>query len=326
MTIAVNPALLKSNKTNPSHPLRRAPEDLARCPFHNSAIVDRAKPDEEVLADMVHWMERQLPCVAGRRELNRGRYMIRIATRETVPTIFAEFKAKMALGEAVACLYIFNEPTQYAGRSDTSSAFHFLAEQMASISATPAHDLANGAALTNSVHLTCPVTARTTLFDDLEAIAFCPQSGDPDDRLYDPLMFAPYPAVNMSSDVFGFSNFVADSARTKLGHAPHEETDLAALEVLFDQCVARWQRVATTTIRNYEALTDTSICPVHLTDDERYWVAFHKDPAFAEQVKEAHKHELPTGYGKRIAQSWMAHFKGETDYQATGLARDGEPV
>ena len=271
-------------------------------------------------------MARQLPCIAGRREFNRGRYMIRIAKRDTVTAIFEEFKTALRSGKAVACLYVFNDERFYQGVGNVKDAFHFLAKQMEPISKLPAQALATGAPLTNAVSLPCPVTGKQTVFDDFECIAFCPQSDDREDRLYDPLMAMPYPSVNMSSDVFAFSRFVSDSAESSLGHPPQEESDFEAVERVFDLGVQRWQRVATTTIRNYESLTDTQLCPVHVTEDDQYWIAGHKDPAFAEEVKEVHRHELPVLYGKRIADGWLAHLRDGVSYQATGLARDGIPV
>ncbi|WP_306258826.1 hypothetical protein [Pararhizobium sp. IMCC21322] len=284
------------------------------------------KTDAQTIEETKTWMTRELPCVAGRRELNRGRYMVRSATKANVPEIFADFKTQLEQGSVVACLYVFNDPRYYEGSSQTSDVFHFLAEQMQGITQVKARDLANGAALTNSVELRCPVTNQRTLYDDFESIAFCPQSGVKSDMLYDPLMFAPFASVNMSSDVYAFSKFVADSALSSIGKPVYEETDTTRVSRLFSQCVARWQRVATTTIRNYEAMTDTAICPVHVTDDEKYWIAFHKDPAFAEQKKEIHRHELPVGYGTRITDRWLRYFEGDTEFVASGLARDGERV
>ncbi len=284
------------------------------------------KTDAQTIEETKAWMARQLPCVAGRRELNRGRYMVRSATRANVPEIFADFKTQLEQGTVVACLYVFNDPRYYEGSSQTSEVFHFLAEQMQGITDVQARDLANGAALTNAVELRCPVTNQRTLYDDFESIAFCPQSGVKSDMLYDPLMYAPFASVNMSSDVYAFSKFVADSALSSIGKPVYEETDMTRIARLFSQCVARWQRVATTTIRNYEAMTDTAICPVHVTDDEKYWTAFHKDPAFAEQKKEIHRHELPIGYGTRITDRWLRYFEGDSEFMASGLARDGERI
>ncbi len=279
--------------------------------------------DSAILSEIQSWMGNKLPCVAGGREYKRGRYFIRVATKESVLTIFEEYKKALEAKTAVACLFVFNEDKHRHGKSDVAGAFSFLADQMQSISRLPAHELARGAPLTNSLELVCPVTGLLTHFDDFECIAFCPQSNDVDDPLYDPLLAMPYPCVNMSSDVFAFSRFVADGVEQVLGHPAYEETDLVKLEKLLTFCVSRWQRVATTTINRYEDLTDTSLCPIHVTADDRYWVAGHKDPAFAEIIKETHSHELPILYGTRIVQNWMAHFHGRTEYSAAGLARDG---
>ena len=283
------------------------------------------KPDAQVLGEMTDWMARELPCIAGRREYGRGRYMIRIASKGTVATIVEEYKTLLAKGEVVACLLVFNDERFYKGRSDTSAAFRFLAEQMTAISDRSAAALANGASLTKTIKLRCPVTNLLIPFDDFECIAFCPQSADKADPLYDPLMFTPYPSVNISSDVYAFSRFVSDSALVALNKPVCEEMDTKRIAKLFERCVDRWQRVAAATIRNFEANTDTTLCPVHVTPDNAHWIAAHKDPAFAEQKKEVHRHELPILYATRITERWLRFFTGKKTYEAAGLARDGVP-
>ena len=88
----------------------------------------------------------------------------------------------------------------------------------------------------------------------------------------------------------------------------------------------RWHRIAVKTIDNFAAATDTTICPVHRTADDRYWIAAHRDPAFAESTKIVHRHELPVIYASRIAQRWLEHFSGKTTYHASGLAQAGLPI
>ena len=95
---------------------------------------------------------------------------------------------------------------------------------------------------------------------------------------------------------------------------------------LFERCVDRWQRVAAATIRNFEANTDTALCPVHVTPTNTHWIAAHKDPASAEQIKEVHSHELPILYATRIIERWLQFFTGKKNYDAAGLAREGIPV
>ena len=289
-------------------------------------IQKHRKSDAEILADVHDWMRSKLHCVAGRREFNRGRYMIEVVGARTIPQIFEDFTKRLQNDEAIACLLVFNEPRFYDKRGNTSGAFYYLAEQVACLGNVSPFDLANGEALSNTVRLRCPVTNQVTDYDDFECIAFCPQSNDEADPLYDPLMASPYPCVNISSDVFAFSKFVDDSAKNFLGKPVHAEQDLARVEDLFGRCVERWQRVATTTIKNFAAATNTNICPVHLSEDQTHWAAAHKDPAFAEQEKVVHHHELPILYGSRIVAEWLAFFKGEQDYSATGLAREGTLV
>lgn len=298
---------------------------LADNPAHRSlnGLPGRQIREQAVVEDVRSWMSRKLPCVAGRRELSRGRYVVRYATRETVPAIFADYKRQLAAGNAVACLMVFADERYCGEDADATTVFRFLAEQIEVLGNVPAETLANGGALTHRIELRCPVTGKKTLFDDFECIAFCPQSADKTDPLYDPLMSAPYPCVNISSDVYGFSRFVDDSAIVALGHHVHEEKDMGRIESFLALCVERWQRFAKATIGNFEAITDTRICPVHVTADEKHWVAAHKDPAFAETSKESHLHELPVLYATRIAARWLAHFKGESEYDAGGLARDG---
>ena len=280
--------------------------------------------DEEATNQILEWMKRELPCVAGRRETMRGRYMVQTASIETVPNIFEEFKRKLNRREVVACLYIFNSQ-QYADPNRTvGEVFNFLARQMQKISSVPPCALANGEALTSTIRLHCPVTGVLTDFDDFECIAFCPQSNNPDDPLYDPLLAMPLPAVNMSSDMYAFSTFVADMIELRYGVAVKDlSDDRDEVEAALMGCVAQWQRVAVKTIQNYETITDTSICPIHLSAEQDQWIAGHKDPAFAEQIKEVHTHELPVLYGQRIVEKWLEYFFEKQEYSATGLARDG---
>ena len=178
--------------------------------------------------------------------------MVQTAGIETVPNIFEEFKLKLKSREAVACLYIFNS-AQYADPKRTvGEVFHFLARQMQKISNVPPCALANGEALTSTIRLYCPVTGVLTDFDDFECIAFCPQSNNPDDPLYDPLLAMPLPAVNMSSDMYAFSTFVADMIELRHGVPVKEfSNDRAEMEKALMFCVGQWQRVAAKTCLLY---------------------------------------------------------------------------
>lgn len=281
--------------------------------------------DTQALKLMNNWLLEELPCIAGRREVLKNRYMIEIAHQLTVPTLFNDYCQRLSDAKAVACLLIFNNPVFMQKNISVSEVFYYLAEEMQKISKVSAHGLANGECLTKKITLKCPVTGVMTEYDDFECIAFCPQSNNPDDKLYDPLMALPFPAVNISSDMFAFSNFVADMVYQRHKTSVVElSANIEKTEVTLNHCVMQWHRIATKTILNYEAITDTSLCPIHLNDKEDQWIAGHKDPAFAEQFKEEHTHELPVLYGKRIVKEWLNFFYNNGTFSASGLARDGE--
>lgn len=279
--------------------------------------------DEEVLDEILRWFRKCLRCAAGRREFNRGRYMVEIATEGTLSSIYEAFVTSLRSYRHTACLFVFNAPEFSSDKVDARSTFRFLAEQMARLGRSNPEELANGGALSKTITLECPVTGVETEFDDFECIAFCPQSDDIDDPLYDPLMAAPHPCVNLSSDVFAFSYFVRESSLTKFGRPPYEVADLSTLAPFLYECVERWHRIAKATIENFAAVTDTSRCPVHLTAGGDHWVAAHRDPAFAETSKIPHRHELPIIYASRICDAWIEHFSGTNAYSASGLARAG---
>ena len=282
--------------------------------------------DREVERVIINWMKNELKCAAGRREINRGRYMIAIADNANVRSILDNFKLELALGRKTACLMAFNSSEHYAGRSNVETTFRFLAESVASISRLPPEILVDGKALSFSLNLICPVTNVMTRFEDFECIAFCPQSSDLTDPLYDPLMYAPFPAVNIASDVYGFSRFVAESAQTHLGRPAFEVTDYNRLSAFFAHCVERWHRLAVSIIEAFAQNTNVALCPVHLSRDNHHWVAAHKDPAFAEIKKEQHIHELPKIYASRIVEAWLEYLCNNRPYATAGMSRDGTRI
>jgi len=281
--------------------------------------------DRQALMHIRNWMLDELPCIAGRRETVKNRYMIEIATRDTVPELFQTYSKALRKGNIIACLLIFNTPEYMSFSKSVGEVFYFLAEQMQRISRVSTKALATGSCLTKEIKLHCPITGVLTHYDDFECIAFCPQSNNPDDPLYDPLMALPFPAVNISSDMFAFSNFVADMVKQRYQKTVRElSADQVATKEILHSCVKQWQRMAVKTIQNYEAITDTSLCPIHLNNNQDQWIAGHKDPAFAEQIKEAHTHELPVLYATRIVEEWLSYFYEGKAFSALGLARDGE--
>jgi len=282
-------------------------------------------PDQLVQEEMNNWMSSCLDCVVGRKEFNLGRYLIRIARRDTVPLIFDEF-ANYKSSIKTGCLFVFNNPDFYAA-SDASvyDAMRYLADEMEPISPLPAEALLNGAALNKSLRLNCPVTGIETVFDDFDCIAFCPQAENISDPLYDPLMAAPFPCVNMTSDVYAFSLFVRETAQLLFGEEVYR-LDCSRIKEVFDYAIQRFHRLALSTIRRFAAKTDVRKCPVHVEVGEEYWVAAHQDPAFAETVKECYRHELPKTYGPRLIQRWQDHFEERQPFTAAGVSACGSPT
>lgn len=279
--------------------------------------------EAELLERVNRWFRSRLPCIAGRREFNKNRYMVRRGRAGRISEIVTEFEQRLLDGSATACFLVFDAP-RCQSQWTASVTFRWLADLMSEVSSVDAESLSSGSPLSLSFTLVCPVTGKVTSFDDFECIAFCPQSSDLGDPLYDPLMYAPYPAVNISSDVYAFSLFVRDSCLRKFGVEPKKVSDLRSLFAFFYECVERWHAVAAQTIDNFaRTVTDTKRCPVHVTPDNMHWIACHQDPAFAESRKTPHVHELPALYATRICDAWVEHFTHRTTYNAAGISRAG---
>jgi hypothetical protein len=284
------------------------------------------RPDDKVLRDVREWIRMSLGCVAGRREFVKDRYLIEIACRSTVVEILSNFKTELYNYRKIACLLIFNNPEYYMeSGASTFDSMSDLSDQMAVLTNQPASELLNGGALNLRILVPCPVTGEEIIFDDFDAIAFCPQANNKADPLYDPLMAAPYTCVNLTSDVFSFAMFVRDNALLIYNKEVFELPKITQVKSLLKHCVYLWHRIAIKTIKNYEKHTDTSLCPIHVTADENRWVAFHKDPAFAETEKSLYSHELPNIYGQRLAERWIAHFEGREKISVEGIAQEGCP-
>jgi hypothetical protein len=272
-------------------------------------------PDAVVLEEMTKWLGSGLRCIAGRREFQKGRYLIRVVDDDDdILALFSEFTGRLAAQQSVGCLFVFNEPAYYrGGPASVEDAMMYLSERMAILSDVPATTLLNGGALNKRLTLPCPVTGARTEYDDFDAIAFCPQAEEEADPLYDPLMAAPYLCVNITSDIFAFAMFAKDTSELHAGKAPHEIEDRAEAREILERCADPWQRMAEKTIKNYAAITNTARCPVHLTEDRRNWVAFHKDPAFAETKKERYIHNMPLIYANAVIDAWTSYFdRGES--------------
>ena len=154
-------------------------------------------------------------------------------------------------------------------------------------------------------------------------MAFAPGAADRLDPLYGPLMAAPVPMVNVSSDIYGFVMFTRDFC---LGRHHCEINYLTRRErrARFDQAAAAWQRMAQRTITNYARAVDQQLCPTYLTDDRRSWIANHQAPAFAETEKKPYVHEMLVQYTERVIGIWGRFYNHGVFPQHEDVAHPGE--
>jgi len=295
------------------------------CPASAAVSMAPRVPDTMVLEEMTDWFSSCLRCIAGRREFQKGRYMIRVVNNnDDILDLFSAFTERLASQQSVGCLFVFNEPAFYKdGPACVEDAMAYLCERMAILTDVPATTLLNGGGLNKRLTLRCPVTNTPTVFDDFDAIAFCPQSESELDSLYDPTVAAPYICVNITSDIFAFSMFAKDMSELHAGKAPHEIEDMAEAKGVLARCAEPWQRMAEKTIRNFEAVTNTARCPIHLTEDKRGWVASHKEWAFAEIKKERHTHNMPVIYANAVVNAWWDYFDRNSNASVSAVAPAG---
>ncbi len=264
--------------------------------------------DDALLDEVKSWFINCLGCAAGRREFSKNRYMLAIArTTQDARDIFDDYVRALEARETVACLIICPTTSQEQKSYSVAQEVRRLSALFSPLGEFSAEELATGKALNKKLYLTCPVTNAKILFEDFDAVAFCPQSDDIDDELYDPLMAAPIPAVNFNSDVYAFSMFCRDMSLQKF---QREVFELSATQrgELYKMVLHGWQSIAQRTLDNYIKMTDVSKCPVYLHDDNQYWFANHQDPAFAESVKELYRHDMPLIYVPKIFCEWEQYF------------------
>ncbi|MFD0389978.1 hypothetical protein ACFQ4K_22795 [Tistrella bauzanensis] len=257
-------------------------------------------------------MTDSLSCVAGRREFLRDRYFIAaVATPDDVRSAFTGFTQALETRRTVAGLFVATaEDGGPLPPEPAVDAMRRMAGLMSVLTPTPASRLADGGQLNRRIRLRCPVTDRMLMFDDFDAVAFCPAAQNPADPLYDPMMAAPVVCANLNSDVYAFSMFTRDTCLQAHGVEVWDLPDAATRRQVFAHAAALWQRFAEKTIRNYIAITDTALCPTFMDGDHRHWYASHQDPAFAETRKELYRHDMPVLYTDRIIQRWIGLFDG----------------
>jgi hypothetical protein len=305
-------------------------------PFARPFIPDRnhqvlCGPARTVLSeDLQHWFRHCLGCVAGRREFAADHYFaVDARNLSDIVVGWRRFLGALERREAIACLYVIRNPSETLTGSDVivpsagvRPAISALAEIMGTLSEDTPTTLLEGGALNFIVNLKCPITERWTPFFDFDAVAFVSEAENTNDLLYDPLMSAPVPMVNSNSDIYAFSMFTRDQC---LSRFECEVPQLTRRErhYVFDQACTAWQRMAEMTIKNYAAKVDQHLCPTHLTEDKRSWVANHRDPAFAEIEKRPFLHEMPVQYTAKIVSVWERYFEHGVRPQYEDIAAAG---
>jgi hypothetical protein len=287
---------------------------------------------KEILSqELKSWFLLCLGCVAGRREFMSARYFaVEVRTPGDVVAGWRRFIKALEARQTVACLYVFPNLAYVEWKMDATaresikaeSVLAQVCEMMCHLSDHSSDTLLNGGALSSVLMLTCPITSCRTGFFDFDAVAFVPQAEDARDPLYDPLMAAPVPMVNINSDVYGFSMFTRDHVISKFDC---EVGQLAKRErrYVFAQAAEIWQRMAEKTITNYARAVDQRLCPTFLTANRAQWVANHKDPAFAETEKRPYLHEMPATYTPRILEVWNAYFEHGIPPNYRDIATEG---
>ncbi|WP_296081983.1 hypothetical protein [uncultured Agrobacterium sp.] len=282
--------------------------------------MDSVSTNVEKLKD---WLKVDLPCVPGKREFATGRYFI-TAIRDTksMETAYSAFQTALIRRETVASLFVISEDVALPAASSAEDQFRQLAEMMVTISDISPDLLASGGRLGKTIELPCPVTNVMHAFDDFDAVAFCPQSNDIMDPLYDPMMAAPVPCVNFNSDIYAFSMFTRDYA-LKTKNAQIWQLDPFERQDLFAIVAKRWQQYALATIKGYMNITNLERCPVSLRGNDTIWYANHQDPAFAETTKSQYAHHMPSLYAPKIIEKWQNFF--ETGVLPHGSVEDITP-
>jgi hypothetical protein len=283
--------------------------------------------------DLQAWFRQSLGCVAGRREFAADRYFaVEVHSLSDVVIGWRRFLGALERRESIACMYVIRDPAKTLSGTGARAplvgvrpAISALAEIMSTLSEEAPGELAAGGALNFVINLVCPVTACRTAFFDFDAVAFVPGAENRSDPLYDPLMAAPVPLVNITSDIYAFSMFTRDQC---LSRFDCEITQLTRRErrYLFEESSAAWQSMAEMTIRNYAAQVDQTLCPTHLSEDRRSWIANHRDPAFAELEKRPFLHQMPVQYTARIVATWNRYFDRGTWPSYGDIAAAGDPL
>lgn len=215
------------------------------------AVLLAPRPDIYVEGEVNDWSRRHIDRLVLASQYNSKRHMVALA----VPGIFEaflRFASAVEQGARVGCLFVFNVPAYYAESQTTAdAAADFLTRQMKSLSpdysAMPDDPVHIG-----RIVVRCPVTGVRMAFDDFTCTVLCPQFGNTGDPLCDPQRVAPYPCVNIRSDMLAASHAVRDTAQMLFREEVYRLRDMQKIDEVFASAfddplalppglVARWR-------------------------------------------------------------------------------------
>lgn len=253
------------------------------------------------------WLRNGVGCQAGRAELRRGRYVLaRADGPRQLAAVRHDFGVELRGGDAVACLVMLEPENPDLAALTVEKLSRYLEERY-----FPEAGTDGGADHRLHYRLPCPVTGLEVDFGDFEQVAYYPQATDEADAGYDPSRAAPWVCVNVTSNVYGFSMLAADVHR-RGSHSGRPIGELAAEQraALYATALRMFQHLAESTVRDYgEATNAELLCPVHVTEDRRYFVAQHEGSAFVSTSRRAHRAELPVVWAQRVIEQWEGYFE-----------------
>lgn len=278
------------------------------CPFHGQS------------SRFTEWLDKGLLCSAGKREFKLDRYHVApIRDGADFARELEHFRRQVVEYRKVGFLAIYARDTSACRMAEDELWLLGTVMREAGLTSSVAA-LIGGDAVAVPFELVCPVTGEETVYEFFP-VAFCRNSGNPQDPLYDPSLSAPFAAINTTSDAFAFAMLVRDQSLRSLGKLPHEVTSRRALEKVMRRAVQVWQNMSVNTIQSYRRVAGGPRRAVGLSEDRRFWTAPHNDPVFAELQKREHAHEMPVVYASRLCEKWLGAI---FDDKPVTASRDGQ--
>jgi hypothetical protein len=287
---------------------RSAEQSQVSCPFHGQS------------SRFTEWLDRGLLCSAGKREFKLDRYHVApIASGVDFARELEHFRREVLAYRKVGFLAIYARDTSACKLAEDE--LWLLGTIMREAGLTPSvAALIGGDAIAVPFEIPCPVTGEDTTYEFFP-VAFCRNSGNPHDPLYDPSLSAPFAAINTTSDAFAFAMLVRDQTQRSLGKLPFEVGSRQALDKVMRRAVQIWQNMSVNTIQSYRRAAGGPRRAVELSEDRRFWTAPHNDPVFAELQKREHAHEMPLVYAQRLCEKWLGVMFED---QPVATNRDGQ--